>query len=214
MLANRNSPLRLGVHCGRLLETGVRMSASVPNPALLLAQPPRCPTKQRDRGQSKRPGNTQKPTRPHSREQRLSEVTPRFPKPWPGAVGVAWGVAAALRQSAPGKSPKKKKKRDHAPAVGTDSPTGRTRAMGPQSIRKQTLLQGWRKQMTGGDTFLLSLPETHIESATLTPHSPTGRQPSCVEKTLRSGLAPAAGHAGRTESSFQHSGSVSCPCLC
>lgn len=85
------------------------MSASVPNPALLLAQPPRCPTKQRDRGQSKRPGNTQKPTRPHSREQRLSEVTPRFPKPWPGAVGVAWGVAAALRQSAPGKSQKKKK---------------------------------------------------------------------------------------------------------
>lgn len=86
--------------------------------------------------------------------------------------------------------------------------------MGPQSIRKQMLLQSWRKRMTGGDTFLLSLPETHIQSAALRAAQPDGKAAFLCEKTLRSGVAPAAGHAGKTESSFQHSGSVSCPCLC
>lgn len=68
--------------------------------------------------------------------------------------------------------------------------------MGPQSIRKQTLLQGWRKQMTEGDTFLLSLPETHIQRAALAPHSPTGKQPSCVKKRCEAASPPPRGTPG------------------
>lgn len=47
--------------------------------------------------------------------------------------------------------------------------------MGLQDVWKQTLLQGWRKLMTGGDTFLLSLPETHFQSAALHAAQPDGK---------------------------------------
>lgn len=47
--------------------------------------------------------------------------------------------------------------------------------MEPQNIRKQTLLRGWRKRMTGGDTFLLPLPGTHLQSADLCAAQPDGK---------------------------------------
>lgn len=68
--------------------------------------------------------------------------------------------------------------------------------MGPQSIRKQTLLQGWRKRMTGGNTFLLSLPETHNQSAALCAAQPDGKAAFLCKKRCEAASPPPRGTPG------------------
>lgn len=68
--------------------------------------------------------------------------------------------------------------------------------MGLQDIWKQTLLQGWRKRMTGGDMFLLSLPETHFQSAALRAAQPDGKAAFLRDERCEAASPPPRGTPG------------------
>lgn len=113
-------------------------------------------------------GSTQKPPR-------QSEVTRRFPRPWPGAGGVACGgVTAALRQSANGGP----LLRGHAPAAGTDGLSWETRVSGTEEAddRGDTVRCRFRKPTSTAQPSARSLTGKRRQAASPRPRREARRE--------------------------------------
>ena len=84
--------------------------------------------------------------------------------------------------------------------------------MAPQNIWQQTRLQGWRKRMTGGDTFLLSLPETHLRNAAFRAAQPDGKAAFLCKKNAAKRPRPRRG--ARRENREHTPAFRKCVCVC